>query len=76
MNAMDELREICEKISVGKFPESFTLMQARHLVDIYNFLMQGEKCCFIEYEIARLLESLGIFVKRKGVGWVALPVVG
>ena len=76
MNAMGTLREICEQISVGKFPENYTLVQARHLIDVYNYLLQGEECSFIEYEIARLLESIGIFVKRKGVGWVASPLVG
>lgn len=76
VNAMDELRSICEKIYDGRFPENFTLMQARHMVEIYIDLARGKNHEFIEHEIARLLESIGIFVKKNGVGWVAMPVVG
>lgn len=73
MNAMENLREICERISDGKFPDGFTLMQARHLVEIYIDLARGKRHEFIEYEIARLLESVDIQVKKKGIGWEAIP---
>ena len=74
MNAMDSLREICEKVSDGKFPKGFTLMQARHLIEIYIDLARGKKHEFIEYEVARLLESIEIPVRRNGIGWEAIPV--
>lgn len=74
MAAMENLRVICEDASNGKFPEGFTLMQVWHLIDIYNDLERGKKHEFIKYEIARLLDSVGIKTEHKGIGWEAIPV--